>query len=310
MNGHPTREEDFDLYALGALEGDEKRAIESHVAACSACAQKLAEAQGRMARLAFAAPVVEPSPRVKQRLLEQIHGASEGRAPERMRGAAERTGGFMRPWWAGALVPAGVVLAVAAIFLWKEDTRPRAAACRRARFHRATAKGTRRGARSFRTRGRQGYDDGFARVHARHAAGNRARIFQFSDGKADVRWSDRARSEEYDLPVVARPQAGSSDQCGIFQSHRWGVQTRGWRPCRRASRRWRSPSPSSLPAACLIPPGRKCSWAPFLNLFSPQGCDRSPCRDAEARESRWIHPPADNFRRVRSRRVRRRGPSH
>jgi hypothetical protein len=27
-NGHPTREEDFDLYVLGALEGDEKQAIE------------------------------------------------------------------------------------------------------------------------------------------------------------------------------------------------------------------------------------------------------------------------------------------
>ena len=35
MNAHPTREEDFDLYALGALEGDEKLAIESHVAACA-----------------------------------------------------------------------------------------------------------------------------------------------------------------------------------------------------------------------------------------------------------------------------------
>ena len=37
MNNHPTREEDFDLYALGALEGDEKLAIESHVSGCSEC---------------------------------------------------------------------------------------------------------------------------------------------------------------------------------------------------------------------------------------------------------------------------------
>ncbi len=123
MTGHPTREEDFDLYALGAFEGDEKQAIESHVAACSACARKLAEAQGRVARLAFAAPVAEPSPRVRERLLEQIHGASGDRPAERMRGAGEHPGGFFGRWWAAALVPAGVVLALAAILLWKEDTR-------------------------------------------------------------------------------------------------------------------------------------------------------------------------------------------
>ena len=39
-NGHPTREEDFDLYVLGALEGDEKLAIESHLAGCADCARK------------------------------------------------------------------------------------------------------------------------------------------------------------------------------------------------------------------------------------------------------------------------------
>src|SRR5271170_8089777 len=72
MNEHPTREEDFDLYALGALEGEEKRAIESHLAGCGPCAQKLAEAQGRIALLALAAPPVAPSAAVKQRLLDQV----------------------------------------------------------------------------------------------------------------------------------------------------------------------------------------------------------------------------------------------
>jgi anti-sigma factor RsiW len=63
MNGHPTRPEDFDLYALGVLEGEEKAAFEAHVPACAACAEKLAEARGRIALLAFAAPRVAPSPR-------------------------------------------------------------------------------------------------------------------------------------------------------------------------------------------------------------------------------------------------------
>lgn len=123
MNGHPIRDEDFDLYALGALEDDEKRAIESHVAGCSPCAGKLAEARGRVALLAFAAPVVEPSPRVKQRLLEQIRSTSEDHPVQRVRGASERPSGFMGRWWTAALVPAGVVLALAAIFLWEENAR-------------------------------------------------------------------------------------------------------------------------------------------------------------------------------------------
>ncbi len=71
MNGHPTREEDFDLYALGALEGEEKRAIELHLAGCRDCARKLAEAQGRIALLALAAPPAAPSDAVKQRLMSQ-----------------------------------------------------------------------------------------------------------------------------------------------------------------------------------------------------------------------------------------------
>ena len=75
-NGHPTREEDFDLYALGALDGDEKRAFESHVTTCATCSAQLAKAQGRMALLALAAPQVRPSPGVKEQLMRQIVGSS------------------------------------------------------------------------------------------------------------------------------------------------------------------------------------------------------------------------------------------
>ncbi len=78
MNGHPTREEDFDLYALGALEGDEKRAIESHVATCESCAQRLAEARGRIALLALAAPPAAPSSAVKARLMSRIRAEGHG----------------------------------------------------------------------------------------------------------------------------------------------------------------------------------------------------------------------------------------
>ncbi len=115
MTTHPAHEEDFDLYAVGALEGDEKLAIESHAAACPDCARKLAEALGRVAVLALAAPRVEPSAAVKERLVQQIR-ADASRAPSR----PERRGVFSQ-WWAAALVPAAAVLVAATIFLWIEN---------------------------------------------------------------------------------------------------------------------------------------------------------------------------------------------
>jgi len=123
MNGHPFREEDFELYALGALDADEKRAVESHLSACSACVEMLAQAQGRVARLAFAAPSVEPSPRVRERLLAQIHAVPENPAAAPASGEAQRPATHISRWWSAVLVPAGVALALLAIVLWREDAR-------------------------------------------------------------------------------------------------------------------------------------------------------------------------------------------
>jgi anti-sigma-K factor RskA len=123
MNAHPTREEDFDLYALGALEGEEKQAIESHISACAVCARKLAEAQGRISLLALASPQTNPSPAVKERLMAQVHGfresaATPARTPRAVAPAA--SGGFFGRWWAAALVPVGAALVLATILLWNQ----------------------------------------------------------------------------------------------------------------------------------------------------------------------------------------------
>lgn len=133
MNAHPTREEDFDLYALGALEGEEKLTIETHLASCADCARKLAEARGRVALLALAAPRVEPSAAVKQRLMQRVRDDAErsapatqparasDRAPSRAAKEPQRTGGFFGRWWAAVLIPAGAALALATILLWTEN---------------------------------------------------------------------------------------------------------------------------------------------------------------------------------------------
>lgn len=124
MNGHPTRPEDFDLYALGVLEGEEKAAFEAHVPACAACAEKLAEARGRIALLAFAAPRVEPSASVKERLMRQIHAAPAGAGAQRQRAPRqpERAEGFFGRWWpAAVLVPVSALLILISIRLWQEN---------------------------------------------------------------------------------------------------------------------------------------------------------------------------------------------
>jgi anti-sigma-K factor RskA len=123
MNGHPAHEEDFDLYALGTLEGEEKEAIESHVATCAPCARKLGEARGRVALLAFAAPRTEPSPGVRERLLRQLHAAPVSRASAGGQVKGRREGGLFGNWWASVLAPAAVALALATMFLWTENRR-------------------------------------------------------------------------------------------------------------------------------------------------------------------------------------------
>lgn len=120
MSAHPTRDEDFDLYALGVLEGEEKQAIETHAASCADCDRKLAEARGRVALLALVARPVAPSPAVKQRLMSQIHGAAGRTAPAKAARQPKSPAVFGR-WWDIALVSAGVALAVLTIFLWREN---------------------------------------------------------------------------------------------------------------------------------------------------------------------------------------------
>lgn len=134
MNTHPTHEEDFDLYALGALEDEEKVALETHVATCDTCTRKLAEARGRIALLAFAAPTVEPSPAVKQRLIAQVRAGERAStreavvtpalsaAPLGTRPAEDRSRGFGR-WWTPILAPATLAFALVSVYLWKDNNR-------------------------------------------------------------------------------------------------------------------------------------------------------------------------------------------
>jgi anti-sigma-K factor RskA len=121
MNDHPTRDEDFDLYALGALEGAEKLALESHIAFCLGCAQKVADARGRIAMLALAAPSAKAPAIVKERLLHQIRGARGvgGTALTELELQPASRAALSR--WTAILLPIAAVLAVATFLLWNAN---------------------------------------------------------------------------------------------------------------------------------------------------------------------------------------------
>jgi anti-sigma-K factor RskA len=121
MSAHPSREEDFDLYALGALDADECGPFGEHLAACPECAAKLTEAKGRIALLAFGAASVAPASGAKQRLMARIDAdAAAAQLPAKASVRSEERGVGFSGWWAAVLVPATAVLAIATIVLWQE----------------------------------------------------------------------------------------------------------------------------------------------------------------------------------------------
>lgn len=62
--------QDAELYPLGVLDDDAARKVERHVALCSECAERVAQAQAVAASLAAALPLSTPSPALERRLRE------------------------------------------------------------------------------------------------------------------------------------------------------------------------------------------------------------------------------------------------
>jgi len=90
------------LYAVGALDGDERAEFEARLAAGDpACVEALRAHEETLARLAMEEPPVIPPPHVKEQLLERI-AASEGTR----RRAPARSG-----WWRGVAIAAAAGIA-------------------------------------------------------------------------------------------------------------------------------------------------------------------------------------------------------
>jgi hypothetical protein len=68
--------ENAELYPLGILDDDAARDVERHIARCSECAERVAQAELVAASLAAALPLATPSPALESRLRESARPQS------------------------------------------------------------------------------------------------------------------------------------------------------------------------------------------------------------------------------------------
>jgi anti-sigma-K factor RskA len=115
--------EDSDLYALGALDGEERQALEAHVRECAECAREVEAARQRVALLGLAAPAVAgPPARVKEALLRRAV-AERGGAVVRAFPEQKPARGFGFGWLTPVFGVAAAAFAVLAAVLWMRDAR-------------------------------------------------------------------------------------------------------------------------------------------------------------------------------------------
>jgi|SRR6516164_2155217 len=106
MSAHEQFGEDLSLYALGALEGDERSVLEKHLETCAGCREELAALRGDMAVLATSVMGPKPPQRARRRLMDAI--------AKEPRGVSAPATEVRRGWnWWGAL---GWMAAAAMLF--------------------------------------------------------------------------------------------------------------------------------------------------------------------------------------------------
>jgi anti-sigma-K factor RskA len=108
MSVHEQFADDLVLYALGALQGEERLAVERHLGDCPGCRRELEESRGDLALLALSASGAKPPLRSRERLIAAI-----SKEPRPLPAKPSRS----RAWWmatgwatAAAMLVIGFVL--------------------------------------------------------------------------------------------------------------------------------------------------------------------------------------------------------
>lgn len=109
MSAHDSRyDELLPAYAIGALDGEDLRALETHLQGCERCRAALAEWRRETEALALSAPPIAPAEITRARLLREIERLpQEGAEPH----AAPARRGASLGWWAAAAALAFAVWA-------------------------------------------------------------------------------------------------------------------------------------------------------------------------------------------------------
>lgn len=120
-------------YALGALEADEHREVERHLAVCERCQSELEATEEALALLPLALDAVVPSPELKGKLLAAVNAEARGRPegtqalPEAQPHAAKpipidsRRHRSMPRWAIPAFAAAAVILIVGGILVGRSQ---------------------------------------------------------------------------------------------------------------------------------------------------------------------------------------------
>ena len=119
MSGHEQFGENLALYALNALEGDDRAELEKHLATCADCRLELEQLRGDGALLALSTMGPKPPARVRQRLLDAV--AKETAASAARAQNAQATASVRKPWWGWLGWAATAAVIVFAASLWKEN---------------------------------------------------------------------------------------------------------------------------------------------------------------------------------------------
>jgi anti-sigma-K factor RskA len=113
MTVHEQFADDLSLYALGALEGEERQTVEEHLEQCSGCRQELEKMRGDVALLAFSVSGPQPPERSRDRLMAAI--AKEPRSVERPRRSR-------KAWWTALGWAAAVAAILIVLFLRQQNS--------------------------------------------------------------------------------------------------------------------------------------------------------------------------------------------
>jgi len=123
MSVHEQFAEDLALYALNALEGDERAILEKHLAGCSECRLELEQLRGDGALLALSTMGPKPPLRARQRLLDAVAKDAAPTLSQKARKAgAPRVTAPRRSWWGALGWAAAAAVIVFAASLWKENS--------------------------------------------------------------------------------------------------------------------------------------------------------------------------------------------